>query len=276
MLELDREIRRRLGTLKKFDTKYQDSDDLDSQNKPKEKPYIPVSLRTKLSVSCSPLVQKDGRCAQQLAAIQTAQECTRMLHKAYKTNVAAKLKAIAEIELTARRKLFGFTYSQSILMIAKGLVIIAKNMPGQQPLEMDVTTITKLVTAEAIAELSPNHWRDARFVPTNGDRSKVLETFVMAHLSFHNISEEDINKLQSSDSVDKAIASYVVRKLEEWWPILTHLLWSADVKRDTKKLDAKLSELFKSKAIVKANKKLADTMETGADQTIKPLIKKSV
>jgi hypothetical protein len=99
----------------------------------------------------------------------------------------------------------------------------------------------------------------------------------MAHLSFHNISEEDINKLQSSDAADKAIASYVVRKLEEWWPILTHLLWSADVKRDhTKKLDAELSGLFQSKAIVKANEKLADAMEMGADQTIKPLIEKSV
>jgi hypothetical protein len=142
---------------------------------------------------------------------------------------------------------------------------------------MDITTIAKLATAEAIAKLSPDHWRYAFFVSTDGDRSKVLETFVMAHLSFHNVSEEDINNLQSSDAVDKAIASYVVRKLEEWWPILTHLLWSADVKRDhPKKLNAELSELFQSKAIVKANEKLADAMEMGADQTIKPLIEKSV
>ncbi len=50
-----------------------------------------------------------------------------------------------------------------------------------------------------------------------------------------------------------------------------------DVKRDTnKKLDSELADLFNSKAIVKANKNLADAMETDTDETLLPIIQKTV
>ncbi|KAL3827473.1 hypothetical protein ACHAXA_003742 [Cyclostephanos tholiformis] len=278
MLELDRDIRRRYDTLLKFETKYQDEDDLDASNRPKVKPYIPVSLRTKLSVSCSQLVQKDGRCSQELTEIQTRQERARNLHEAYKTNVAAELKGIAEIEIKARRKLFGYTYSQSIITIAEGLVIIAKNMPGRQPLEMSVRDVAKIATVKALSNLPTSHWEDARFVPADGEKEFRSDAFIRDHITHHNIDENIVAEMQqSTNPTEKAIANYVIRKLGEWWPTLTHLLWSADVKRDhTKRLDAELSDLFESKAIVKANKQLADAMETGADQTVRPLVEQIV
>jgi hypothetical protein len=86
-----------------------------------------------------------------------------------------------------------------------------------------------------------------------------------------------IARASALNSAEREIKLYVARKLGEWWPILTHRLWSLDVKRDTdKKLDSELTDLFKSKAIVKANKNLADAMESGTDETVLPIIQKTV
>ena len=50
-----------------------------------------------------------------------------------------------------------------------------------------------------------------------------------------------------------------------------------DVKRDSdKKLESELADLFESKAIVKANENLANAMETGADETVLPIIRQTV
>lgn len=279
MLEHDREIRRRSDTLKKFDTKYRDADDLDEQNQPKEKPYIPVSLRNKLTVSCSPLVQKDGRCSEHLTEIQTIQERARSIHETYQANIAAELKKIAEVELKARRTLFAYCYSESIVTIAEGIVVIAKNHPGRRPIEMSVSDLAKvasIIAMQAIADRVSNRWTESRFmIPGVGDGA--LEEFIKQHVAHHRIDEATINRAAVRQSAEREISLYVSHKLEEWWPTLTHRLWAMDVKRDTdKKLESELADLFNSKAIVKANKNLADAMETDADETLLPIIQKTV
>ena len=167
MLELDREICRRFDTLKKSESKYRDADDLNDQNRPKEKPYIPVSLQNKLSVSCSPLVQKDGQCSQEFAEIQTIQERARSIHEAYQASLAAKLKKITEIELKARRTLFAYSYSESIVTIAKRIVVIAKNQSGRRPIEMSVSDIAKVASIRAIRAIAGSEskrWKESRFM----------------------------------------------------------------------------------------------------------------
>ena len=197
MLEHDREIRRRSETLKKFDTKYRDKDDLDDQNRPKEKSYIPVSLRNKLSISCSPLVQNDGRCSQELAEIQTVQERARSIHERYQAEIAAELKKIAEAEIKARRTLFTYSYSESIVTIAEGIVVIAKNHPGRRPIDMSVSDIAKVATIialEAISERESNHWRQSRFITPGVVGDGAIEEFIKRHTRHHNIDEAMINR----------------------------------------------------------------------------------
>lgn len=279
MLEHDRDIRRRLETLKKFESKYRDKDDLDDQNQPKEKSYIPVSLRNKLSISCSPLVQKDGRCSEELAEIQTVQERARSTHATYQASIAGELKLIAEIELKARRRLFCHSYIESIVTIAEGIVVIAKNQAGRRPIETSVSDVAKVAGYEAInafAERQSNRWRESRFIP-DGAGDGALAKFQQDYVAHHNMDEAMIARASRANSAEREIKLYVVRKLGEWWPILTHRLWALDVKRDTdKKLESELADLFESKAIVKANKNLADAMETGTDETVLPFIQKTV
>ena len=279
MLEHDRDIRRRLETLKKFESKYRDKDDLDDQNRPKEKSYIPVSLRNKLSISCSPLVQKDGRCSQELAEIQTVQERARSTHEAYQASIAGELKKVAEIELKARRKLFCHSYIESIVTIAEGIVVIAKNQAGRRPIESSVSDVAKVAAYDAISILAAREserWKESRFIPdVAGDET--LVKFKQDYVRIHNTDEAMITRVNAPNSAEREIKLYVVRKLGEWWPTLTHRLWALDVKRDTdKKLESELADLFESKAIVKANQNLADAMESGTDETILPVIQKTV
>ena len=72
MLRLDRDIRTRLNTLSKFSSSYFDKDDLDNNGNPREKTFIPISLRTKLVLNSSALVQNDDRLNDKFTAITTA------------------------------------------------------------------------------------------------------------------------------------------------------------------------------------------------------------
>jgi len=277
MLEHDREIRRRFDTLKKFDTQYRDADDLDESNQPKSKPFIPIFLRNKLSLQCSQLVQKDSRCAAELAEIQTIQDAARSLHETYQKQMAEQMKKIAEIEYKARIIIFANSYSDAIVSIAEGIVVIAKNQPGRKPIETSVSEIAKVTSVyviKAIATANPTTWNECRFHHSGVD--KHLETFLKHHYTKHSITETMINQYNNKPN-DYQLIVYAIKKLKEWWPTLTHLLWQTDVKRDTdKKVDAELSDLFECKATVTANTSLADAMETGAELTIVPLIQKEV
>lgn len=274
MLEHDREIRRRFDTFKKFDTFYRDTDDLDESNQPKNKPYIPIFLRNKLSLQCSQLVQKDSRCANELAEIQTIQDAARSLHENYQIQMAEQTKKIAEIEYKARINIFANSYSDAIVSIAEGIVVIAKNQAGRQPIATSVSEIAKVASIHAIRAIATtNAWKECRFHSGIDDH---LETFEKYHYTKHNITDAMINQYDSRPT-DNNLVVYATKKLKGWWPTLTHLLWQMDVKRDTdKKVDAELSDLFESKATVTANNNLADAMDTGADATILPLIQKEV
>ena len=104
-----------------------------------------------------------------------------------------------------------------------------------------------------------------------------LDEFLKRHVAHHKITDGTIGHATAPHSAKREILLCAARKLGEWWPTLTHRLWAIDVKRDNnKKLESELADLFNSKAIVKANDKLADAMETDADQTVLPLIQKTV
>ena len=276
MLEHDREIRRRIDTFKKFDSTYRDADDLDENNQPKSKAYIPIFLRNKLSLQCSQLVQKDSRCAEELAAVQTIQDAARSTHSTYQQQMADHTKKIAEIEVIARRKVFATSYSDAIVSIAEGIVVIAKNQPKRQPIVTSVGEIAKVASVAAIKEIAADHpdWIDCRF-HQHGVNNQ-LEAFLENHYKYHGINADMSNRVDNSFT-DKSLVGYAKKKLKEWWPTLTHLLWKMDVKRDTdKRVDAELSDLFERKATVTANTNLADAMETDTESTIMPLIQKEV
>ena len=77
------------------------------------------------------------------------------------------MKRIAEIELKARRTLFAYSYSESIVTIAKRIVVIAKNQSGRRPIEMSVSDIAKVASIRAIRAIAgseSNCWKESRFM----------------------------------------------------------------------------------------------------------------
>jgi hypothetical protein len=119
MLPLDREIRTRLNTLAKFSSSYFNKDDVDDNGKPREKTFIPISLKTKLVLNSSALVQNDGLLADELAAIMTAQRGAIATHEEFKLKAATSMNAMAEAEINARRKLLLFEYTR-IMFLDRG------------------------------------------------------------------------------------------------------------------------------------------------------------
>ena len=218
MLEHDREIRRRLDTFKKFDSVYRDADDLDENNQPKSKAYIPIFLRNKLSLQCSQLVQKDSRCAKELAAVQKIQDTARSLHSTYQKQMAEHTKKITEIEVTARRRVFAYSYSDAIVSIAEGIVVIAKNQPNRQPIKTSVGEIAKVASVMAIKEMITDHptWIECRFHQQGSTNQ--LKTFLEDHYKNHNITADMNNRVDSSSTDDKSLVGYAKKKLKEWWP----------------------------------------------------------
>ena len=85
------------------------------------------------------------------------------------------------------------------------------------------------------------------------------------------------NTGEGQTRADIQLIAHVKRKLDSIWPDMTTNFWAADIKRDAEhKIDAKLSDLFNSKATVDANDDLEKALDKGADATIGPLITKEI
>jgi len=107
----------------RFAGKYIDNLDIDEANKPREKDFIPHSLRSEMPLSCSKIVKQDDRCASSFGMITTLMEKANAQHAQYKTEMSVTARAIAEEELAARINILGCKYGDAILDFAKGLVL---------------------------------------------------------------------------------------------------------------------------------------------------------
>ena len=88
MLKTHADIGRRVKTSARFDGKYIDKHDVDAEDAPREKDFIPHSLRTEMPLNCSKTVKKDDRCVNNLCAITTLMEKARERHEQYKIDMS--------------------------------------------------------------------------------------------------------------------------------------------------------------------------------------------
>jgi hypothetical protein len=276
MLRLDRDIRTRLNTLAKFSSSYFDKDDLDDNDKPREKPFIPISLRTKLVLNSSALVQNDDRLNDEFTAITTARREAIAAHEEFKVKAAASMKTMAEAEINARKKLLSFEYTNHMFLIAEGLAVVGKNQPGRSAPTMTTSSIAGIACLRSLIEFSKGDWASCRFLK-NTENATVNE-FIDSFVTQHRIDPRVLtNNGEGQTRADIQLISHVKRKLGSIWPDMTTNLWAADIKRDAEhKMDAELSDLFNSKATVDANNDLENALDKGADATVGPLIAKEI
>lgn len=272
MLRIDREIRSRSNTLAKFSSSYLDKDDIDEDGQAKEKPFIPISLRTKLTLNSSALIQNDGRLASELDAITIARNEAIAAHEEFKAKAAASMKRMAEIEITARRKLLGFEYAKIMPTIAEGLTIVAINQPNRRRPNLSPQKIAALACLRYLLNRTTAEWSGCRFLE-NTEKTTV-DDFVRYFCRENNV---DPNTETGETRDDSNLIAHVTKQIHKVWPDMTIKLWAEDVRRDSlQKVDAELADLFESKAIVNANENLERALDNGNDTTVLPLISKEV
>lgn len=276
MLRLDREIRTRLNTLAKFSSSYFDKDDLDDNDKPREKTFIPISLRTKLVLNSSALVQNDDRLNDEFAAITTARREAIAAHEEFKQKAATSMKTMAEAEINARKKLLSFEYTKHMFLIAEGLAVVGKNQPGRSAPTMTTSSIAGIACLRSLMDLAKGDLALCRFLKNT--ENDMINSFIESFVTQHGINPQVLNNTgEGQTRADIQLIAHVKRKLDSIWPDMTTNLWAADIKRDAEhKMDAELADLFNSKATVNANLDLEQALDKGADATVGPLIAKEI
>ena len=83
-------------------------------------------MRSEQPLNHSKTVQNDSRCNSTYSTIQAKEELARSKHKAYKTEMSSVTKEIAELEITARKKILCHQYQSAIIEIAEDLYFISK------------------------------------------------------------------------------------------------------------------------------------------------------
>ena len=274
MLKIDREIRDRLATLHKFSSKIQDPTDCDEEGNPREKTFIPASLRKPLDLNISSLVKNDSRCATELTEITTTMKIAMDFHQKYQTDIANCMKKMAETEIRARKTILASEYSKTMLTIAEGLIIVGKHQPGRSPTLLTDKELAFAATYELLKKLPDAHWARLNFLEKTLTNSK--ESFLTEY--FNSQKPLDVHHIaQRATAADKSIICYAANKLTHIWPHMTTNLWNYDLQCDRdKKTDAELASLMATNSVKDANDKFADAMDNGADKTVLPLIQKEV
>jgi hypothetical protein len=279
MLKTDREIRSRIETLAKFNSSHIDINDCDINGTPRVKSFIPASLRSKLDINYSQLIQNDSRYAEERNTIEIARSTAISIHAETQQRIAAQMKIIAECELNAKRKLLAIQNFQSILTLAEGFTIIGINHPNRRPITTSQRKVAILGCTRCFLSLKPSSlYRDSHLVNVTNIDAGFDDKFIDEFLTFNQVDRHDIfNITKTSHPSDDSIANYVRKQLVKIWPEITTKLWKYDINRNsTKKLETELANLFEVKAIVTANSNLAKALDTAADETIQPLIRKEV
>ena len=122
MLKTHGEITKRLKTSSHFARTYIDKLDVDVNAKPKEKDFVPSSLRNKMPLNYSKDVKKDSRCGSNLSALTTLMEQGHQCHEQYKITMSAIAQKCAEEELKAMHFMLAYKYAVALLVAAPTFV----------------------------------------------------------------------------------------------------------------------------------------------------------
>ena len=132
MLDTSDKLTRKVDSLsdEKRQSHYYDKFDLDSEGKPKKKPFIHISLRDKPKLTCSKRVRSDDRVADIRADISDLQQEGLVLQDQLKNKLAKMITRIARKETSALRRLLILEYFELAVFMA-GCILLDLQKPAR-------------------------------------------------------------------------------------------------------------------------------------------------
>jgi len=132
MLDLNDKLSRKVDSLsdENKQSHYYDKFDLDSDGKPKKKPFIHTCLRDKPKLTCSKRVRSDDRVDDVRAEISDLQQEGLVLQDQLKNKLAKLITAITKKEVVALRRLLILEYFELAVFMA-GCIVLNLQKPAR-------------------------------------------------------------------------------------------------------------------------------------------------
>ena len=267
-------LRKREGLLR-HDGKYFDKEDIDDDGKPKEKPFVPTSLRYKNELNCSRFIRTDARVKPFLARVDAELAEGDKIMDEMKARLAKRSKNIALLEMQAHSYVCACIYFDLMYEIAGSVAIVEKRL-ANLTLTTKLDDLAHAVVDAGIRLLEDDHINALDFPRVAEHKDGVKMGLWSEYQEWRNI--DFCTNIQSKISeTDQPIITAAAAKLAEYMPVLSTQLWKIDMNRKNElALDAELEEFLGIREIDTANKALGDAMEVDEGEALDSNIEKRV
>ena len=282
MLGLMEEIHEKSDGAARYGGNYFDKLNLDSDGKPKEKPYVPISLRMKPLLNCSKMIRNDARVSDIMAEVTTQLEIgNKTIMDEMKTKLSVHAKNIAELEVKARKHILAIEYFDAAMEIAGSLVIISKRASSTGTTKNKTEDLAYAAMHAALGLMDEEHVRNLPFADctetnfTEGleaGKSRLWEG-LQKQLKFSWDDNIKPRQLQGDDEIINDVGI----ELAAIMAALTTKFWDSHKKKKIEAaLDAELEEFLGRKEIITANQQLSDAMDVDPEEAFESVMQKKV
>ena len=162
MLDLNEKLSRKVDSLsnEKKQTHYYDKFDLDSDEKPKKKPFVHTCLRDAPKLTCSKRVRSDDRVDDIYADISNLQQVGIGLQDQLKNQLANMIAQVTKLEVTALRRLLALEYWELAVFMA-GCTVFELSKPtkgGFVPKTKDLDILILKILELHLFEVPGKDW----------------------------------------------------------------------------------------------------------------------
>ena len=276
MLDLREQLQAKVDGIARFSGNYLDKHDVDADGRPKEKPFVPGSLRMDTPLNTSELVRTDGRLTDIKAEIDRELARGRSTLDEMKDKLTVHAKKIAELELRARQKLLAAEYYNTLKEVSGALAITARGTAGFEKPTSTVENLAYAAASSARRLFDEDHLRDLPFVNRESNLFDDSEALWDDFQKWHDIDYDNVIKPQVS-TADHALVAHVATELAKIIPALTTSIWSSRKEvKEAAAIDADLDMWIGRKAIDDANDRLSATMDVDDGDKIRELVGEAV
>lgn len=256
------------------------------------KPYIPISMRgdgSKIVLQHSKILKDHGCLSEELAGVKDLfLECDQA-YEDYKNNCAVIAGRVAELELTAAKKLLGHQFMDMLYSTSTAFAIsIRKSKTYKGSVTAD--TMCREYMAHAAAYLfittihqhRPHYWKQLRVFKNGGSEAELKELLnVYSNTTGINYDQDCKPTLENEfyPETDKNIVTDITEALVDAIPKLTVDVWEEydETVIDKDEVDGELDEFFDKMKVDQANEDLDEDMDTRSpEEKVKDMIDSSV
>jgi len=273
MLDLNEKLSRKVDSLsnEKKQTHYYDKFDLESDEKPKKKPFIHTCLRDAPKLTCSKRVRSDDRVDDIYADISNLQQEGIGLQDQLKNKLANMITQVTKLEVTALRRLLVLEYWELAVFMAGCTVFeLSKPTKGgfvQKTKELDILILNILELH--LVEVPGKDWVNILHydsqIPENNARNSAA-TELLRHF---NITDATNQVNARFDPADDNLLHAASVDLKKTMKAITFKVFEdvAAAKADAKAVGEKIKFLGIGRVKLK-NNKMSERLEAGDGEDV--------